>query len=341
MNIDKWDLFSICESILLVSDKPVSVEQVVEVLMREQEEELERLEEETEAQQDETFAAAAALPNDPAFSTLLRSPMVAAKLERVDEENILTWAAMLGDDVTPDVTPEPVVVEEKTATVNDEARRLAAVKRELANLVQDAFDALVAAYSDEKRTVGRGFIVVQVAEAYQLRTSSLCAPFIRHHLQVKPTKLSRAQLETLAIIAYRQPVTRPELEQIRGVDCGAAMKILLDKRLVRILGKKEEVGRPLLYGTSREFLEFFRLGSLLELPTLREFQELSDEHKRQVEEELEAEAPLGNLRELAASTPAFEHDDSALIQDLDTALSGVKATVNRVAELTGLKQTDE
>ena len=380
MNIDKWDLFSICESILLVSDKPVTVEQVVEVLLREQEDELDRLEDEADAMAKETFASHAAMANDPAFSTALRSPMVAAKLEKVDAEeevNLHAWAVLLAEpfvaasvievvevatsevsvaEVLEERAEEPVEdvdqidlplvasVEEQLSekekaakrAAADEARRQAIVKRELGKLVQDAFDAVVSAYSDESRTVGRGFLVVAVAGAYQLRTNPLCAPFIRHHLHVKPTKLSRAQLETLAIVAYRQPVTRPELEQIRGVDCGAAMKILLDKRLVRILGKKEEVGRPLLYGTSKEFLEFFKLGTLLELPTLREFQELTDEHKRQVEEELEAEAPLGNLRELADSTTAFEHDDSALIADLDSALNGAKQTANRVAELTGL-----
>ena len=85
---------------------------------------------------------------------------------------------------------------------------------------------------------------------------------MRRFLRVKPQRLTRAAVETLAIIAYRQPVTRPEVEEIRGVDSGAVVKALLDRRLIKILGKKEEVGRPILYGTTREFLEFFALKDL-------------------------------------------------------------------------------
>ena len=81
-------------------------------------------------------------------------------------------------------------------------------------------------------------------------------------------------LETLAIVAYRQPITRPEIDEIRGVDCGPVLKTLLDRGLVRMIGKKEEVGRPMLYGTTPEFLRTFSLRDLSELPTLREFHEL-------------------------------------------------------------------
>jgi segregation and condensation protein B len=92
-------------------------------------------------------------------------------------------------------------------------------------------------------------------------------------------------LETLAIIAYRQPITRPEIEDIRGVDCGGVLRILLDRGLIRIMGKKEEVGRPLLYGSTKQFLEFFHLKDLKELPTLKEFTELSEEHADKVDSE--------------------------------------------------------
>jgi segregation and condensation protein B len=96
-------------------------------------------------------------------------------------------------------------------------------------------------------------------------------------------RLSRAMMETLAIVAYRQPVTRPELDGIRGVDCGPVLKTLLDRGLIRIIGKKEEVGRPLLYGTTPEFLRVFSLGELSDLPTLREYAELSSEQQARVE----------------------------------------------------------
>lgn len=212
----------------------------------------------------------------------------------------------------------------------------AGLRKVLMLAVRDAFGVLANTYARST-----GYELVAVAGGYQLRTNPRVAAFVRQYLQVKPTRLSRAQLETLAIVAYRQPVTRPEMEQIRGVDCGAAMKILLERKLVRILGKKEEVGRPLLYGTTKEFLEFFNLKSLMELPTLREFQELSEEHQRKVEEELDRDKPLGSMKELAENAPQLEIDDSAMISDLDSALSNARKTVNRVAELTGMKPIDE
>jgi segregation and condensation protein B len=144
--------------------------------------------------------------------------------------------------------------------------------------IQEALAALQAA----GQQADRGIQLHEVAGGYQLRTSPQNAEFVQRLLQQKPVRLTRAQLETLAILAYRQPITRPEIDDIRGVDSGATLKMLLERRLIRVLGKKEEPGRPLLYGTTREFLEFFNLRDLKDLPTLREFYELSEEHQAQV-----------------------------------------------------------
>jgi segregation and condensation protein B len=111
----------------------------------------------------------------------------------------------------------------------------------------------------ERREGLAGIVLHEVAGGWQYRTAPESAEFVRRFLKVKPQRLTRAAVETLSIIAYRQPVTRPELEDIRGVDSGAVLKALLDRRLIKIVGKKEEVGRPILYGTTREFLEFFAL----------------------------------------------------------------------------------
>lgn len=132
------------------------------------------------------------------------------------------------------------------------------------------------------KEAGRGIELQQVAGAWQLRTAPDNAPWVQRLLQQKPTRLARAQLEVLAIVAYRQPITRPEIDEVRGVDSGGALKLLLERRLVRILGKKEEPGRPLLYGTTREFLEFFNLRDLKDLPTLREYYDLSEENREKV-----------------------------------------------------------
>jgi len=116
----------------------------------------------------------------------------------------------------------------------------------------------------------RGFRLQQVAGGYQLRTAPANADFVKALLAQRPVRLTRASLETLAVIAYRQPVTRPEIEAIRGVDVDAVLTTLLERRLVRVLGRKDVVGRPLLYGTTAEFLETFGLKDLASLPTLEE-----------------------------------------------------------------------
>jgi segregation and condensation protein B len=132
----------------------------------------------------------------------------------------------------------------------------------------------------------RGIVLDEVAGGWLFRTNAQYAPFVRELTGGRPVRLTRAQLETLAIAAYRQPITRPEIDDIRGVDTGATLKLLLERDLVRILGKKDEPGRPLLYGTTANFLEFFNMKSLKDLPTLREFTELSDESLRVAETEL-------------------------------------------------------
>ena len=143
----------------------------------------------------------------------------------------------------------------------------------------------------------RGFRIDAVADGYCFRSNPKVAEYVRAFLEQKPVKLSRAQLETLAIVAYRQPITRPEADDVRGVDCGPVLKGLLERELIRVLGKKDEPGRPMLYGTTPAFLELFGLKSLEELPTLKEFTELNDDSRRKFEQEMGEEAPV-NLSDL-------------------------------------------
>lgn len=160
----------------------------------------------------------------------------------------------------------------------------------------------------------RGVHLEEVAGGWVFRTSAQYAPFIRDLTKQRPVRLTRAQVETLAIIAYRQPITRPEVDDVRGVDSGPVLKLLLERDLVRILGKRDEPGRPLIYGTTTHFLEFFGLKSLKDLPTLREFTELSEESREKYEEELgEAsnDAPPMTDEEIAAGARRGEGDVNA------------------------------
>lgn len=134
----------------------------------------------------------------------------------------------------------------------------------------------VAAITDECNASRRGIELVQVAGGYQFRSRSQFADYIRRLKKLKPARFSPSALEALAIIAYRQPVTRSEIEYFRGVDSGGVLKSLLDKKLIKIIGKKDIPGKPLIYGTTREFMETFSLKDLASLPTLREIEELAD-----------------------------------------------------------------
>ena len=129
---------------------------------------------------------------------------------------------------------------------------------------------LTAEYADGNR----GFEIWEVAGGYQLRTRPDLAPYVRGLLKERALRLSRAAIETLSVIAYKQPVTRAEIEHIRGVDVGAVIRSLVERNLIRIAGHREVPGRPMVYGTTRRFLEVFGLKGLDDLPTLREIDEL-------------------------------------------------------------------
>lgn len=120
----------------------------------------------------------------------------------------------------------------------------------------------------------RGFRLVEVAGGYQLVTDARLSAYLKRFFQSREKrKLSQASLETLSVVAYKQPVTRADIEFIRGVNVDGALKTLLENRLVRMVGRKEVPGRPMLFGTTKEFLEHFGLNTLDELPSLTEFTE--------------------------------------------------------------------
>jgi segregation and condensation protein B len=124
----------------------------------------------------------------------------------------------------------------------------------------------------ENENPGRGLELVDVAGGVQYRTKSRLAEHINRLKKAKPVKFSPSAMETLAIVAYRQPVIRPEIERIRGVDCGWTLRVLMEKGLIKMMGRKDLPGRPIIYGTTQAFLELFGLNTLVDLPTLKEIQ---------------------------------------------------------------------
>ncbi len=148
---------------------------------------------------------------------------------------------------------------------------------------------------------GGGFFLREVAGGYQLRTRPDFAPHIRRLVQPGAIRLSKAALETLAIIAYKQPVIRSDIEHIRGVDSGGVIRMLLERKLIRVLGRKEIPGRPLIYATTRQFLEAFDLKDLKDLPSPKEIAEL-----------VEASEEFARPGETAEASPEVGDAESAM-----------------------------
>jgi segregation and condensation protein B len=188
-------------------------------------------------------------------------------------------------------SPQPI-------TAREVVKALPGVERER---WQAALDELRADYARD----GRGLQLVDVAGGWQITTRPEYNDWVRELLDPKtPTRLSIQALETLAVIAYRQPVTLPEVIELRGVKSGGVLKTLLEKRLIRIVGRKEVVGRPMLYGTTRQFLLHFGLKDLAELPKIEEFAEVLGEDVDVAGLRQAIEAPRPADESLAEQDPA-------------------------------------
>jgi segregation and condensation protein B len=231
--------------------------------------------------------------------------------------------------------PEPVVespgrlesILESLLYAADRPLTLSDLKR-LVN-ERDAKKLTTALEALRERHADTGIQLASLAGGWQFRTHPDNGPWVAKLVAGRPPRLSRAMLEALAIIAYRQPITRPEIDEIRGVDCGPVLKTLLDRGFVRILGKKEDVGRPMLYGTTPDFLRTFSLRDLSELPTLREFHELSEQQMASVDTQAPlpagaASAPAAPARSPFAPAPidlapVDQSEEDELLEELDGA----------------------
>lgn len=177
--------------------------------------------------------------------------------------------------------------------------------------VKDLVNELNTEYVEQDRS----FEIWEVAGGFQLRTRAEFSGYLQKLQKERALRLSQAALETLAIIAYRQPVTRAEIEDVRGVDVGATVKSLLERHLIRIAGQREVPGRPMLYGTTRRFLEIFGLESLKDLPTLRELDELAREQGL-----IERAAPAAEGEASAASEPEVPPEQALELREGEVVL---------------------
>jgi segregation and condensation protein B len=164
-------------------------------------------------------------------------------------------------------SPDPVSVEQLQAVLGETAP-------------QEIREGLVALRGEYEQR-GAGLMILEVAGGFRMATRSDLHSWVNRLAKTRPTRLSRPALETLAIIAYRQPITKPEVEAIRGVLVDGVLKTLMERGLIRILGRKREVGRPLLYGTTRTFLEYFGFQDITELPSPQEIEALLSTRQEQ------------------------------------------------------------
>ena len=171
--------------------------------------------------------------------------------------------------------------------------------------IPDAFHRWLNELKEEYQRRSRGFILAQTAGGYQFRSLPELAPWILEMKKTKPARLSRASLESLSIVAYNQPITRAEVEKIRGVESSGIIRSLVERGLLESVGRKDVPGRPLLYGTTRRFLEVFGLKDLASLPALPE---IEDVEAALAEAEAEAEEFHENV-EIDKSEPDPDSSD--------------------------------
>ena len=170
------------------------------------------------------------------------------------------------------VSDTPVTLNELAGLFNDIERKEV---REAINNLEKKWEEL-----------NRSFTLQNIAGGYQFRTKSEYSEYIiEFNKKIKKFRLSRAALEVLAIVAYKQPITKVEIEQIRGVDCSGVVNMLLDKTFLQIKGRKDVPGKPFLYGTTEIFLETFSLNSLKDLPTLKEIEQFNEDFESAEDEE--------------------------------------------------------
>jgi segregation and condensation protein B len=177
---------------------------------------------------------------------------------------------MAGELTMNDFEIKPIL--ESLFFVSDSPIRLETLVEVLPELSKEVILEGIHQIQTEYGDPSKGIELTEIAGGYQFRTKPEWAEWVNRLKKAKAVKLSQAALETLAIVAYRQPVIRPLIEEIRGVDSGSVLHTLLEKGLIKMMGRKDLPGRPIVYGTTKAFLELFGLNTLSDLPTLKEVQ---------------------------------------------------------------------
>jgi len=312
--MDKNLLKSIVEAILFVSEEPLDAGEILKTIQR--------AEDQAPALQTENAQEATALESSEANEAA--APLF------IEED-----APASTDELD---APQNLSVEDQLALKQQsEDQKLIRLD------VQQAINELVAEYE----TNGKGFELVNVAHGFQFRTRPEFAPYIKAMNKVNPTRLSQASLEVLSMVAYRQPITRADVDEIRGVDSGGVLKTLLEKDMVKVVGKKEEPGKPLLYGTTEKFLEIFSLRGLQDLPTLKDLKQIEEEMHQasapgatvELEQDYfeESETQAAD-QDFAAQLQVAEREEKEAFDELDQSLKELEGLEGRVLDAFSKKE---
>ncbi len=289
--MERTEIKPILEALLFVSSDPLSPAELRKLLRLPKNEETLLTEEITAEEESQILAESAS------EETLLDAPADAVLL---DEPEVALEAS------EPDILGE---ILQKKAQLDDE-------------ISTSEIRSILVEMQAEYTASARGFELVEVAKGFQLRTPAHFAPYVRNLYKSPKPRLSPPALETLSMVAYQQPVTRSKIEQIRGVESGGVLKTLLDRDLVRIVGRSEEAGRPVLYGTTRKFLETFSLANLGDLPTLKDLESAQTPSGLSfgpTEEVYEAEEESDEL-----VRALDESESSELIDELESSIHDLK-----------------
>lgn len=205
---------------------------------------------------------------------------------------------------------EPVTVDQISVVLKDAVLAEGGFEEGLEQKAIDAevkkrVKATIEELAQEYETTGRGMEIRQVAGGWRMGTKPEHHDVVRHFVKSlkPPIKLSLPALETLAVIAYKQPVTAPEISEIRGVDSGGVLSTLIDRKLITTAGRKQVIGRPIMYKTTKDFLLRFGLKDVSELPSLEEFEKLASDGQSDLFETPAGETPAAQGGETCAPTP--------------------------------------
>lgn len=298
------------EAVIYASEEPVTLAQLVGLLGEEGQAELDALasnqlslEGVGEPEPAEPEPAEEAGPGVAAVETV----EVPAPVEDEPTEG----DAPVVDDAPELASDETVAVSDAAAAEVDAKAQAAAAKlreRRLREYFRSLLDQLIADYQSDER----GLEIKEVAGGFRLATKPEYHDAVRGFVKSlkPPLKLSLQALETLAVVAYKQPVTAPEVSEIRGVDSGGVLASLMTRKLIQTAGRKQVIGRPMLYKTSKEFLVRFGLKDINELPSIEEFEKMAGELNDAVQEELPVEAEVESAAQDEAATSVDLHGDT-------------------------------